>query len=77
MTLEEFVARQSAWMGKLVERCSGMRMTISGPPAAGSAAPWKKKRRGTGKGKATGTGEKATASPPRKTRRKATSTRST
>ena len=23
MSLEDFVARQSAWMGKLVERCQG------------------------------------------------------
>ena len=60
MSLEEFVARQSAWMGKLVERCSGMRMTISGP-AVGKAAPWKKK--GRSKGKAAG-------SKPRQPRRK-------
>ena len=68
MTLEEFVARQSAWMGKLVERCSGMRMTISGP-AAGAAPPWKKKRRGNGKNKAAGS---KAASKPRQPRRKAT-----
>nr|WP_314480971.1 DNA topoisomerase III [uncultured Pseudomonas sp.] len=48
MSLEEFVARQSAWMGKLVERCSGLRMTITGP-AAGAAPPWKKKRRSSAK----------------------------
>ncbi|MFB4390322.1 MULTISPECIES: DNA topoisomerase III [unclassified Pseudomonas] len=55
MTLEDFVARQSAWMGKLVQRCAGMRMTISGPPVpvGGKGAPWKKKRRTTGKAKAT------------------------
>jgi len=67
MTLDEFVARQSAWMGKLVERCSDMRMTISGP-AAGAAPPWKKKRRGGGKSKATGS--KATPSKPRQARKK-------
>lgn len=67
MSLEEFVARQSAWMGKLVERCSGMRMIISGP-AAGAAPPWKKKRRSGGKGKTTGA---KTASKPRQPRKKA------
>ena len=46
MPLEEFVAKQSAWMSKLVERCAGLRLTISGPPSpAGSSAPWKKKRK--------------------------------
>ena len=52
MSLEEFVARQSAWMGKLVQRCSGMRLTISGPPVpAGSkgrlgrkAAQWRERQ---------------------------------
>ncbi|MGJ7547692.1 DNA topoisomerase III [Pseudomonas alloputida] len=70
MSLEEFVARQSAWMGKLVERCRGMRMTITGP-AVGKAAPWKKKRRSTSKGKAAD--GKTAASKPRKPRRKASS----
>ncbi|QXH53570.1 DNA topoisomerase III [Pseudomonas fakonensis] len=51
MSLEEFVTRQSAWMGKLVQRCAGMRLTISGPAAGKAAAPWKKKRRATGKAK--------------------------
>ncbi|MNE40853.1 hypothetical protein D3C80_1348990 [compost metagenome] len=46
MPLEEFVAKQSAWMSKLVERCAGLRLTISGPPIpAGGGAPWKKKRK--------------------------------
>ncbi|MBV4533977.1 DNA topoisomerase III [Pseudomonas sp. SWRI107] len=45
MSLEEFVSRQSAWMGKLVQRCAGMRLTISGPAAGKAATPWKKKRR--------------------------------
>ncbi|OCT21389.1 DNA topoisomerase III [Pseudomonas putida] len=56
MSLEEFVTRQSAWMGKLVQRCAGMRLTISGPPlaAGGKGAPWKKKRRSSGKGKTAG-----------------------
>src|SRR5690606_7157177 len=46
MPLEEFVAKQSAWMSKLVERCAGLRMTISGPPVAAgrNGKPWKKKR---------------------------------
>ncbi|MFK3772386.1 DNA topoisomerase III [Pseudomonas sp. NPDC089406] len=51
MSLEEFVTRQSAWMGKLVQRCAGMRLTITGPAAGKAAAPWKKKRRATGKAK--------------------------
>jgi DNA topoisomerase III len=63
MSLEEFVARQSAWMGKLVQRCSGLRLTISGPAAGKAAAPWKKKRKGTAKGK-------AAAAKPRQPRRK-------
>ncbi|MNN25257.1 DNA topoisomerase 3 [compost metagenome] len=46
MPLEEFVAKQSAWMSKLVERCAGLRLTISGPavPAGRGAAPWKKRK---------------------------------
>ena len=49
MPLEEFVAKQSAWMSKLVERCAGLRMTISGPPVAAGRGgkPWKKKRSAT------------------------------
>ncbi len=70
MTLEEFVTRQSAWMGKLVQRCSGLRLSISGP-AAGKAPAWKKKRRGSGKGKATASSAKGTATKPRQARRKA------
>ena len=52
MSLEEFVAKQSAWMSKQVTRCLGLRLTISGPasPSAG-ATPWKNKRK-TGKRKA-------------------------
>jgi len=69
MSLQDFVARQSAWMGKLVERCQGMRMTISGP-AAGAAPPWKKKRR-SGAGKSKPTGSKPAAGKPRQPRRKA------
>lgn len=46
MPLEEFVAKQSAWMRKQVERCRGLRLTITGPASpAGNAAPWKKKRK--------------------------------
>ncbi|SDN56733.1 DNA topoisomerase-3 [Pseudomonas cichorii] len=54
MSLEEFVAKQAAWMSKQVSRCVGLRMTISGPASpAGGAAPWKKKRK-TGTRKAAG-----------------------
>lgn len=47
MSLEEFVAKQAAWMSKQVARCNGMRMTITGPASPGgkSAPPWKKKRK--------------------------------
>lgn len=46
MSLEEFVAKQSAWMRKQVERCRDLRLTISGPPnPPGKAAPWKRKKR--------------------------------
>ena len=44
MSLEEFVAKQAAWMSKQVARCNGMRMTITGPAGPG-ATPWKKKRK--------------------------------
>ncbi|WP_296252165.1 DNA topoisomerase III [Pseudomonas sp. UBA4194] len=44
MSLETFVAKQSAWMSKLVERCAGLQMTISGPAPKG-ATPWKNKRK--------------------------------
>ncbi len=54
MSLEEFVAKQAAWMSKQVGRCAGLRLTISGPasPAGKGAAPWKNKRKTTGKRKA-------------------------
>ncbi|KAI1696016.1 hypothetical protein Ddc_20754 [Ditylenchus destructor] len=44
MSLEEFVAKQAAWMSKQVARCNGMRMTITGPasPAGRGATPWKR-----------------------------------
>jgi DNA topoisomerase-3 len=47
MSLEEFVAKQSAWMSKQVQRCAGLRLTISGPasPAGRGAAAWKNKRK--------------------------------
>jgi DNA topoisomerase-3 len=60
MSLEEFVAKQAAWMIKQVSRCVGLRMTISGPAPAGST-PWKKSRK-TGKRKAAGS---TTAKPKR------------
>ncbi len=43
MSLEEFVAKQSTWMSKQVERCAGLSLTISGPAPA--RTPWKKKKR--------------------------------
>ena len=47
MSLEEFVAKQAAWMSKQVGRCTGLRLTISGPasPAGKGATPWKGKRK--------------------------------
>lgn len=47
MSLETFVAKQSAWMSKQVERCAGMQLRISGPatPAGRGGSPWKKKRK--------------------------------
>ncbi|PFG72621.1 DNA topoisomerase-3 [Pseudomonas poae] len=56
MSLEEFVAKQAAWMSKQVARCNGMRMTISGPasPPGRGAAPWKKKRKSAPRKTATG-----------------------
>ena len=49
MSLEEFVAKQAAWMSKQVSRCTGLHLTISGPasPAGKGATPWKGKRKGT------------------------------
>ncbi|MDT4881870.1 hypothetical protein FQZ97_1177600 [compost metagenome] len=52
MSLDEFVAKQSAWMSKQVQRCAGLRLTISGPASPAAAAPWKGKRK-SGKRKAT------------------------
>jgi len=50
MSLETFVEKQSAWMSKQVERCSGLSLTISGPatPAGRGGSPWKKKRKSSG-----------------------------
>jgi len=64
MPLDEFVAKQSAWMRKLVERCAGLRLTISGPPAPAGrgAAPWKKKKRKAAPRKG-GTGRSARRQP--------------
>ncbi|MDD1506790.1 DNA topoisomerase III [Pseudomonas sp. CNPSo 3701] len=45
MPLEEFVAKQSAWMSKQIERCRGLQLNISGPPSGGKPA-WKGKRKG-------------------------------
>ena len=62
MTLEEFVVKQSAWMSKLVERCAGLRLTISGPPVRGGA-PWKKKRKAAAHKATTGKRRQAAAAP--------------
>ncbi|MFC3609265.1 DNA topoisomerase III [Stutzerimonas tarimensis] len=68
MSLEEFVAKQSAWMSKQVERCAGLRLDIGGPPGA---PPWKKKRK-AGPRKASGprsgaqTKTSSASRPPRK-----------
>lgn len=60
MSLEEFVAKQSAWMSKHVQRCLGLRLTISGPahPAGQGKAPWKKKRTAGAAKRTTKTGRK-------------------
>ncbi|NVZ64847.1 DNA topoisomerase III [Pseudomonas gingeri] len=58
MSLEEFVAKQAAWMSKQVGRCVELKLQITMPAgmAGKGAAPWKKKR-------------KATAARPARTRR--------
>ncbi|NWD69486.1 DNA topoisomerase III [Pseudomonas gingeri] len=50
MSLEEFVAKQAAWMSKQVGRCVELKLQISMPAgmAGKGAAPWKKKRKATG-----------------------------
>ncbi|MBX8528785.1 DNA topoisomerase III [Pseudomonas cichorii] len=69
MSLEEFVAKQAAWMSKQVTRCVGLRMTISGPASpTGGAAPWKKKRK-TGTRKAAGTPATKNKRPTRATKK--------
>ena len=66
MSLEEFVAKQAAWMSKQVARCNGMQMTISGPasPAGRGATPWKNKRKPAKR--KTGAGPKRAATPANK-----------
>jgi DNA topoisomerase-3 len=46
MSLEDFVAKQSAWMSKQVDRCAGLGLTIAGPasPAGRGNTPWTQKR---------------------------------
>ncbi|PZW63859.1 DNA topoisomerase-3 [Pseudomonas sp. URMO17WK12:I1] len=51
MPLDEFVAKQSAWMARQIERCRGLQLTISGPPPGGRPA-WKGKRKGASRKKA-------------------------
>ena len=51
MPLDEFVAKQSAWMSKQIEHCRGLQLTISGPPPGGRPA-WKGKRKGASRKKA-------------------------
>ena len=59
MPLEEFLARQSAWMSKLVERCKGLTVTIQGQAAAPA---WRKKRKPGGTRRTpAGKGRKRTA----------------
>ncbi|MGP0014717.1 DNA topoisomerase III [Pseudomonas sp.] len=50
MSLEEFVAKQAAWMSKQVGRCVELKLQITMPAgmAAQGAAPWKKKRKAAG-----------------------------
>lgn len=55
MTLEEFTARQSAWMGKLIERCRGLNVVIKGQA---SAPAWRKKRKASNRNTAMGKGRK-------------------
>ncbi len=45
MSLEEFVAKQAAWMSKQVGRCVELKLQISMPPGTAAPAPWKKKRK--------------------------------
>ncbi|MEG5263100.1 DNA topoisomerase III [Pseudomonas sp. JDS28PS106] len=74
MSLEEFVAKQAAWMSKQVSRCVGLRLTISGPASpAGVTPPWKKKRKSSGK-RSPGKTKAAAAPAAGKTRRTARST---
>ncbi|NWE70629.1 DNA topoisomerase III [Pseudomonas gingeri] len=49
MSLEEFVAKQAAWMSKQVGRCVELKLQITMPAgmAGKGAAPWKKKRKAT------------------------------
>ncbi|MBD1552310.1 DNA topoisomerase III [Pseudomonas typographi] len=44
MPLEAFVAKQSAWMSKQVQRCMGLQLSISGP-ALGKKKAWGKGKR--------------------------------
>ncbi|KPA97011.1 DNA topoisomerase, partial [Pseudomonas asplenii] len=48
MSLEEFVAKQAAWMSKQVGRCVELKLQISMPPGTTAPAPWKKKRKASG-----------------------------
>lgn len=47
MSLDDFVAKQSAWMCKQVERCAGLRLSIAGSPPTGTPSP--RPRRAGGK----------------------------
>ena len=49
MSLEEFVAKQAAWMSKQVGRCVELKLQITMPAgmAGQGAVPWKKKRKAT------------------------------
>jgi DNA topoisomerase-3 len=66
MSLEDFLARQSAWMSKMVERCRGLNVVINGPV---QKPAWGKKRKGGASRKPTGS--KATSAKGRKRTAKA------
>ncbi|AMB86498.1 DNA topoisomerase III [Pseudomonas agarici] len=48
MSLEEFVAKQAAWMSKQVGRCVELKLQITLPTGMTAPAPWKKKRKSVG-----------------------------
>ena len=61
MSLEDFVAKQSAWMSKQVARCTGLNLTITGPASPPGAVRKTKRRTATRKA---GTGKSTRKAPP-------------